>query len=81
MNREIYATDGEYTLLPISDEDRENYIELHRQLNGKQTLFLNPYCKDRKIEWRVKHFNIYIAKSTIKCAFTLFFVEKILKKC
>jgi hypothetical protein len=40
MNREIYATDGEYTLLPISDEDRENYIELHRQLNGKQTLFL-----------------------------------------
>ena len=39
MNREIYATDGEYTLLPISDEDRENYIELHRQLNGEHTLF------------------------------------------
>lgn len=78
MNREIYATDGEYTLLPISDEDRENYIELHRQLNGKQTLFLILIVK---IEWRVKHFNIYIAKSTIKCAFTLFFVEKILKKC
>lgn len=30
MNREIYATDGEYTILPIFDEDRENYIELHR---------------------------------------------------
>lgn len=39
MNREIYVTNGEYTLLPISDEDRENYIELYRQLNGEQTLF------------------------------------------
>lgn len=23
MNREIYVTDGEYTLLPISDEERK----------------------------------------------------------
>lgn len=23
MNREIYAIDGEYTLLPISDEERK----------------------------------------------------------
>ena len=54
MNREIYATDGEYSLLPISDEDRENYIELHRQLNGEQTLFLNPYCKDMMWEQVLK---------------------------
>lgn len=46
MSREKYATDGEYTLFPISDEDRENYTELHRQLNGEKTLFLNQICKD-----------------------------------
>ena len=39
MNREIYATDEAYTLLLISDENRENYIEFHRQLNGEQTLY------------------------------------------
>lgn len=63
MNREIYATDGEYTLLPISDEDRENYIELHRQLNGEHTLFLNPYCKDmmweQVLEGKDKVFSIF----------------------
>lgn len=46
MRREMYATDGEFTLYPIADEDRGNYVELHRQLNGNETLFLNPYCKD-----------------------------------
>lgn len=46
MNREIYASDGEYTLLKIAADDRDNYIELHRQLNGEQSLFLNPHCKD-----------------------------------
>lgn len=46
MNRGIYATDGEYTLCPIAEEDRELYVELHRQTNGESTLFLNPYVKD-----------------------------------
>lgn len=46
MNRIIYAEDGEYKICPISDEDRENYVELHRQINGEGTLFLNPVCKD-----------------------------------
>lgn len=46
MNRIIYAEDGEYKIYPISDEDRENYLELHRQINGEGTLFLNPVCKD-----------------------------------
>ena len=54
MNREIYATDGEYTLLPISDDDRKNYIELHIQINGEHTLFLNPYCKDMMWEQVLK---------------------------
>lgn len=46
IHREIYVTDGEFILYPIADEDHENYVELHRQLNGEDTLFLNPYCKD-----------------------------------
>ena len=46
INREIYAADGEYTLLRIDDEDRDNYVELHRQLNGESSLFLNPHCRD-----------------------------------
>lgn len=46
MDREIYVTDGKYTILPVADEDHDNYVELHRQLNGEETLFLNPVCKD-----------------------------------
>lgn len=46
MNREIYASDGEYNLLKIAADDRDNYVELKRQLNGEQSLFFNPYCKD-----------------------------------
>ncbi len=63
MNREIYATDGEYTLLPLSDEDRENYAELYKQINGEHTLFLNPYCKDmmwkQVLEGTEKVFSIF----------------------
>lgn len=39
MNREIYATNGEYNILQISDKDFGNYIELHRRLIGAQTFF------------------------------------------
>lgn len=46
MKREIYASDGKYMLFQISDDDRDSYVELHRQLNGESTLFLNPHCKD-----------------------------------
>lgn len=46
MKRVIYATAGEYTIYPIATEDREDYVELHRQIRGEKTLFLNPYCKD-----------------------------------
>ena len=46
MKREIYASDGKYMLFQISDEDRDRYVELHRQLNGESTLFLNPHCND-----------------------------------
>lgn len=46
MNRKIFAADEEYLIIPINDEDRDDYVELHRQLNGNGTLFLNPICKD-----------------------------------
>lgn len=46
MDREIYASDKEYFLYRISEDDRESYVELHRQINGESTLFLNPHCKD-----------------------------------
>lgn len=46
MNRKIFAADEEYLIIPINDEDRDDYVELHRQLNGNETLFLNPICKD-----------------------------------
>lgn len=44
--RKVYETDGEYFISPIIEQDHEDYVELHRQLNGETTLFLNPYCKD-----------------------------------
>lgn len=46
MDRKAYATDGEYVLYPIADEDRDFYVELHRQINGESSFFLNPYLKD-----------------------------------
>lgn len=61
--REIYATDGEYIIYPIAEEDREYYVELHKQLNGESTLFLNPVCKDMMWEQvltgKDKVFSIY----------------------
>ena len=46
MNRTIYNTDGEYSLCPIIEDDREYYVTLREQVSGPETLFLNPVCKD-----------------------------------
>ena len=45
-NREVFATDSEFTICSIADEDRDDYVELHRQLNGETSLYLNPLSKD-----------------------------------
>lgn len=45
MNREIYATDGEYKIAPLSENDRENYAKSQKQLNAN-SLFSDPICKD-----------------------------------
>ena len=63
MNREIYATDGKITIYPVADEDRAGYTELHRQLNGEKSFFLNPLCKDmmweQVLKGNIKIFSIY----------------------
>lgn len=46
LNRQVYVSDNEFIICPIADEDRDNYVELHRQINGEHTLFLNEHCKD-----------------------------------
>ena len=46
LNRQVYVSDNEFIICPIEDEDRDNYVELHRQINGEHTLFLNEHCKD-----------------------------------
>ncbi len=44
--RKIFATDGEFTICAIANEDRCDYVELRRQLNGEKSLYLNPLSKD-----------------------------------
>lgn len=46
MSREPYAVGDEYILYPLADVDRDNHVELQRQINGDGTLFLMPGIKD-----------------------------------
>lgn len=41
----------------LSDEDRKDYVELHRQLNGETSLYLNPQSKDMMWEQTLNHSN------------------------
>ncbi|MCM1025932.1 MAG: GNAT family N-acetyltransferase [Roseburia sp.] len=64
--REIFATDDELIICTLSDEDRKDYVELHRQLNGETTLYLNPRSKDMMWEQTLNHsegmFSVFIKK-------------------
>lgn len=64
--RKLYVTDGEYMVYPIAEEDRENYVELHRQINGENTLYLNSFCKEELWKWTLsgtdKVFSIFDAE-------------------
>lgn len=53
--REIFAADGEFIICMISDGDRKGYVELHRQLNGEASLYLNPLSKDMMWEQTLNH--------------------------
>ncbi|MCM1326014.1 MAG: GNAT family N-acetyltransferase [Bacteroidales bacterium] len=55
IKREIFAADGEFIICMISDEDRKDYVELHRQLNGETSLYLNPLSKDMMWEQTLNH--------------------------
>lgn len=46
IGRKIFATNEDFIICNISDEDRSNYVELHRQLKGEDSLYLNPRSKD-----------------------------------
>ncbi len=61
--REIFATDGEFIICVISDDDRKDYVELHRQLNGETSLYLNSLSKDMMWEQIL---------SNADCVFSLF---------
>lgn len=66
--RKIFATDGEYFLYPIAEQDRKNYVELQRQQNGENTLFLNPRSKDMMwqmtLEGTVLNYSIFNSKGS-----------------
>ncbi len=55
MGRDIFAADGEFIICPISNADRCDYVELHRQLNGEASLYLNPVSRDMMWEQILKN--------------------------
>lgn len=63
MERQIYATDGEYFLYPITEEDHEDFVNLQIQTQGNTTLFLNPHFKDiiwnQVLQGKDKTFSIF----------------------
>lgn len=53
--RDIFVADKEFIICHISDVDRSDYVELHRQLNGETSLYLNPVSKDMMWEQILKN--------------------------
>ena len=51
MIREPYTSGEGCVLYTLSDVDRDNYVELHRQINGEKSLFLLPKTKD--LMWNI----------------------------
>ncbi len=45
-NRELLVHNDHYALVRVAEYDRPDYVELQRQINGDNTLFLNPISKD-----------------------------------
>lgn len=63
MDRKEFTFNNKYRLYPIAEEDREEYVELHRQVNGENTLFKNPMAMDlmweETINGKTKVYSIY----------------------
>lgn len=49
MKREIYATDGQFYLLPLTEEDKDNYIKLRRQVTEIPEFYSTP--EKTEITW------------------------------
>lgn len=64
--REIFATDGEFIICTIFDEDKGDYVELHRQLNGEPSLYLNPLSKDMTREQILNSADNVFSSFTVK---------------
>lgn len=60
MSREILISKDGYSLSRILGSDRDDYVELQRQINGDNTFFLNPLCKDMMWESVLNDSGIYI---------------------
>lgn len=65
-NRRIFASDGEFIIYTISNEDRNDYVELHRQLNGEKSLYLNPLSKDLMWEQTLNDADSVFSLFTVK---------------
>ncbi len=50
LERKVYAKFGDVSVYQVANEDRAYIIELKRQLNGEDSLFINPKSKD--IMWQ-----------------------------
>ena len=66
IGRKIFVTNEDFIICNISDEDRSNYVELHRQLKGEDSLYLNPRSKDMMWEQILSNadsvFSVFTAK-------------------
>ena len=51
MNRKIYVTDGTLTICPISEEDKENFCELNKQVSLTPHMYFDQISKESV--WRV----------------------------
>lgn len=64
--RKIFASDEDFIICNISDVDRSDYVELHRQLNGEASLYLNPISKDMMWEQILEHADSVFSLFTVK---------------
>lgn len=66
IGRKIFAINEDFIICNISDEDRSDYVELHRQLKGEDSLYLNPRSKDMMWEQILSNadsvFSVFTAK-------------------
>lgn len=66
MERRIFTSDEDFIICNISHGDRSDYVELHRQLNGETSLYLNPISKDMMWEQLLDNADNVFSLFTVK---------------